>query len=128
MVDGLHAASFQRKYYDGYLAAGSIVTIEIPHYTLFTLQLSSGWPHKGGLAFVQGFENDRWIAITYVKYDGDGTAEFGGAECHEGSTTTLLQFGSGTYIYTVKCPGEATGRHNLVLTAAGVGLKYRLIY
>jgi hypothetical protein len=128
MVDGIHAGSFQRKYYDGTVPAGSSVKIEIPHYTLWTLQLSSGWPHKGGVAFVQGFENDRWIAITYVKYNGDGTFNYGGEEGHESSTTTLLQFGSGAYIYTVKCPGEDTGPHNLVLTAAGVGLKYRLIY
>jgi hypothetical protein len=128
MVDGLHSGSFQRKYYDGKLAPGSSVTIEIPHYTLFTLQLSSGWPHIGGVAFVQGFENDWYIAITFVVYNGDGTFNYGGAEGHESSTTTLLEFRSSPYIYTVKCPGEATGPHNLVLTAAGVELRYRLIY
>jgi subtilisin-like proprotein convertase family protein len=129
-VDTVHAISFQREYYDGYLAAGNSVSIEIPHYAPFTLQLASGWPDDGGVAFVQGFENDRTVAITFIAYNGNGTSQTGGAECHESSTTTLLQFGVGEFIYQVKCPGEASGAHNLVLTAqaGGVELKYRLIY
>jgi hypothetical protein len=127
-VDGKHASDFYQPVYDGYLGADDNVTITIPHYTLFTLQLSSESPEVGGVAFVQGFENDRYIGITYTKYNGDGTSGYGGAEGHESSTTTLLTFGSGSYNYTVECPGEATGNHNLVLTASGYGLKYRLIY
>jgi hypothetical protein len=127
-LDGFHAGSFPRKYYEGTLSANTTTSIDIPHYTLFTLQLSSGWPGDGGLAFILGFENDSKIGITYTKYNGDGTGAAGGAEGDEGTTTTLVQFGQGSYIYKVKCPGETNSPHNLVLTATGVELRYRLIY
>ena len=128
-VDGLHESQLALRAYNGTVPAGQSVTIEIPHWTPFTLHLASGWPHVGGVAFVQGFENDSWVAITYIAYHGDGTVTSGGAECHEASTTTLLTFGSGIYTYTVRCPGEASGPHNLVLTVAGsLELRYTLIY
>ncbi len=128
-VDGLHEGQLARRAYNGIVPSNGSVTIEIPHYTPFTLHLASGWPDFGGVAFVQGFENDRNVAITYIAYNGDGTSSYGGAECHEGDTTTLLTFGSGALIYTVRCPGEADGPHNLVLTATGVvELRYTLIY
>jgi len=126
-VDGVHAGNLARTTY-GTLSAPGSVTIEIPHWTPFTLHLGSGWPDVGGVAFVQGFENDYYVAITYIAYNGDGTSSYGGAECYEGNTTTLLTFGSGSYIYTVRCPGEASGPHNLVLTATGVELRYTLMY
>ena len=128
LVDGKDSSDFQQTVYDGYLGGGGSVTITIPDYTLFTLQLSSIAPHLGGVAFVQGFESNWYIGLTYITYNGDGTSGYGGAEGQESSTTVLLTFGSGSYSYTVECPGEATGYHNLVLTASGTGLKYRLIY
>jgi hypothetical protein len=125
-VDGYHSGNLARSSY-GTLSAGS-VSIEIPHWTPFTLHLSSGWPDYGGLALVQGFENDHYVGITWVQYNGNGTSSYGGAECYEGNTTTILTFGSGSYIYTVSCPGEVTDPHNLVLTATGVELRWSLIY
>jgi hypothetical protein len=127
-VDGYHGSQLVLRAYNGTVSAGQSITIEIPHYTPFTLHLASGWPQEGGVAFVQGFENDYYVAITYIAYNGDGTSSYGGAECYEGNTTTLLTFGSGGYIYTVRCPGEVSGPHNLVLTATGVELRYTLIY
>ena len=127
MVDGKQASAFQQTVYDGYLT-GQNVTITLPPHTLFTLQLASPSPNVGGVAFVQGVDCGRWIGITYIAYNGNGTFGYGGAEGYEGSTTTLLTFGSGSYIYTVECPGEATGDYNLVLTASGAPLLYRLIY
>jgi len=128
MVDGLHAGNLARTTYGTLYPSPGSVTIEIPHWTPFTLHLASGWPHHGGIAFVQAFENDYYVAITYIKYNGDGTSASGGAECYEGDTTTILTFGSGSYIYTVKCPGETSLPHNLVLTATGVELRYTLMY
>ena len=128
MVDGVHAGSMTQIAYDGTLLAGGSVTLKIPHYTLWTLQLSSGWPQSGGVCFVQGFENDWWIGVTYIKYNGDGTSAVGGTEGYEGDPTVLASFGNGGYSYIVRCPDEIVGDHNIVLTAAGVELKYRLIY
>jgi hypothetical protein len=127
-VDGVHAGNLARTTYGTLYPSEGSVTIEIPHWTPFTLHLGSGRPQYGGVAFVQGFENDYYVAITYIAYNGDGTSASGGAECYEGGTTTLLTFGSGGYIYTVRCPGEVSGPHNLVLTATGVELRYTLIY
>jgi hypothetical protein len=128
MVDGTHSSSFLQIRSQGIVDHGTSATIVIPPYLPWTLQLASGWPHYGGVCFVQGFENDWNIGITYIKYNGDGTSEAGGTEGHESSTATLVSFGSVSYVYSVKCPGEAVGDHNLVLTATGVELMYRLIY
>jgi hypothetical protein len=94
------------------------------------LELSCGWPHYAGLCFVHGFENDRYIGVNYIKYNGDGTSGYGGAEGYEGDNTTLLSFGYSTAVYTVKCPGETSGDHNLKLSASSgaLELKYKLIY
>ncbi len=128
-VDGVHAGNLARTTYGTLYPSGGSVTIEIPHWTPFTLHLASGWPNVGGVAFVQGFENDYYVAITYIAYNGDGPISYGGAECYEGNTTTLLTFGTGGYIYTVRCPGEISDPHNLVLTATGeVELRYSLMY
>jgi hypothetical protein len=128
MVDGMHASSFTQIRAEGTVSAGAKETLVIPHYILWTLQLASGHPQSGGVCFVQGFENDWYIGVTYVKYNGDGTSGAGGAESDEATTTTLVSFGSGPYLYSVTCPGENTGDHNIVLNAAGVELRYRLIY
>lgn len=128
MVDGVHASSFMQIRAQGIVSAGTSATLVIPNYIPWTLQLASGWPASGGVCFVQGFENDRIIAVTYIKYNGDGTSAAGGAEGSELSTTTLVSFGSSSYLYSVTCPGENTGDHNIVLNAAGVELSYRLIY
>lgn len=131
-VDGLHAGNLARTTYGTLDTPGSgsaSVTIEIPHWTPFTLHLSSGWPDDGGVAFVQGFENDYYVGVTYIAYNGDGTSSSGGAECAESGTNTLLTFGSGPYSYSVKCPGENSGAHNLVLTASGTPeLRYTIMY
>jgi hypothetical protein len=129
-VDGLHANQLALRAYDGYVPAGQSVTIEIPHYTPFTLLLTSQATSYGGLAFVQGFENSYYVAITYIAYDGfSGLRRYGGGVCYEGDNTQILSFGSGTDIYTVQCPGEAVGPHNLTLRSVGtIGLIYTLIY
>ena len=127
-VDGYHGLDLARVSYGTLYPATGSVSIEIPNWTPFTLHLSSGWPRWGGLALVQGFENDDYVAVTWVQYNGDGTSAYGGAECYEGDTTTILTFGSGSYTYTVRCPGEAGDPHNLVLTAAGVELRWSLTY
>jgi hypothetical protein len=127
-VDGMHASSFTQIRAEGTVDAGNSTTLVIPNYILWTLQLASGWPNYGGVCFVQGFENDRYIGVTYTAYNGDGTSGTGGAEGAESNSTILVSFGSSSYLYSVKCPGEATGDHNIVLTAAGVELRYRLIY
>ena len=129
MVDGQHANNCTQIRYDGTLAASGTITLVIPHYTIWTLQLSSGTAYFGGLCFVQGFENGRIITITYLKYNGDGTSAYGGAEGVESTTTTLVSFGVSPFNYSVQCSGEATGDHNIVLTAGtSAELKYRLIY
>lgn len=131
-LNGVPGSLYERAYLEGTitLIQGTSVIIEIPNWYPFTLQLGSGWPGEGGVAFVTGMENDRVIAITYIAYNGDGTSQSGGAECVESTTTTLLTFGNGNYTYQVKCPGEASGAHNLVLSAnaLGVELRYKLIY
>jgi hypothetical protein len=132
MVDGLHAGSFTQIRAEGTVTHGNSTALVIPHYVLWTLQLACGHPQTGGVCFVQGFENDRYIAVTYIKYDGDGGGgQVGGAEGYEGNTTTLVSFGSGLSIYSVKCPGESIDDHNIVLDASGsttLELRYRLIY
>ncbi len=128
MVDGVHASSFTQIRAEGTVWGGTSATLVIPHYIPWTLQLACGQPTAGGVCFVQGFENDRYIGVTYIKYNGDGSSAVGGAEGYENSTTTLVSFGSGSYLYSVTCPGESTGDHNIVLNAAGIELRYRLIY
>ena len=130
LVDGVHAGSFTQIRSQGIVSAGGSATLVIPHYIPWTLQLASGWPDYGGVCFVQGFENDRVMAVTYIKYNGNATSEVGGAEGDEATTTTLVSFGSGSYVYSVKCPGEGSGDHNIVLNASAstVELVYRLIY
>jgi len=128
MVDGYHGGNLARASYGTLYPAAGSVSIEIPHWTPFALHLASGAAVAGGLALVQGFENDYYVNITWVQYNGDGTSSYGGAECYENNTTTILTFGSGSYIYTLSCPGEITSPHNLVLTASGVELRWSLIY
>ena len=56
-VDGLHANDLKRTVYEGTLWYGETLALTIPHYTIFTLQLSSGWA-QNGMAFIQGFESE----------------------------------------------------------------------
>ncbi|MBN1667698.1 MAG: hypothetical protein JW862_11445 [Anaerolineales bacterium] len=77
LLDGVQGGFYERSYLEGTLDDGGTLTIVIPHYYPFTLQLASGWPDYGGLAFIMGFENDRDIAVTYILYNGDGTSELG---------------------------------------------------
>jgi len=129
MVDGKHAGAgnFLQVYDRGTVPSGSSKTLTIPHYFPWRLELSCGWPEAGGVCDILGFENDRIIGVTYNKYNGDGTSAVGGGEGGESSTTTLVSFGSGGYTYTVKCPGEAVGDHNIVISAAGgLELVYKL--
>jgi hypothetical protein len=128
LLDGTQGSLYERAYSEGTVVASATQVIEIPHWYPFTIQLASGWPDYGGVAFITGMENDYYIAITYVAYNGDGTSATGGAECYEGNTTLLLQFGSSSYVYRVRCPGEFSGAHNLVLEATGVELRYKVIY
>jgi len=128
MLDGYHGSAYERAYYEGTLPVSSSTMLIIPHYALWSLSLACGHPDDGGVASVTGFENDWNIAVTYTCYNGDGTWSSGGSEGAESSTDTLLTFGQGLYIYTVSCPGEQTGDHNIVLSASGVELRYKLVY
>jgi hypothetical protein len=130
LLDDVHGSNYERSYMEGTILAGSSAIIEIPHWYPFTLQLASGWPDVGGVAFITGMENDRYVAITYIAYNGNGTSITGGAECGEASNTALLQFGNGNYVYQLRCPGEADSAHNLILetTNAWVEMRYKLVY
>ena len=100
-----HAGALARITY-GTVFAGKTATIEIPNWLPFTLSLGSGWPDYGGVAFLQGMENDRYVGATYMKYNGDGTSGTGGAECGEAGTGTLLTFGS----WRLRLHGELSRR------------------
>jgi hypothetical protein len=130
LLDDVQGSSYERAYSEGTITTGNSLAIEIPHWAPFTIQLGSGWPDVGGVAFITGMENDNLIAITYMVYNGDGTSATGGAECAEANNTVLLTFGSGNYTYKVTCPGEASGAHNLILDASGsnVELRYKVIF
>lgn len=128
LLDDVQGSYYERSYMEGTVVAGNTQIIEIPNWYPFTLQLGSGWPDYGGVAFITGMENDRFIAITYVAYNGDGTSKTGGGECGESNNTVLLEFGNSSYVYQVRCPGEAAGPHNLLLVATGVELRYKLVY
>jgi hypothetical protein len=129
MLDGKHGGqgNFLQVYDYGVVSSGTSKTLTIPHYWPWRLELSCGWPHAGGLCDILGFENDWWIGVTYVKYNGDGTSAAGGVEAPENSNTILVSFGSGGLTYTVECPNEAGGDHNIVLSASGgLELFYKL--
>ena len=130
MVDGVHGASLPQIRASGVVTAGNTLTLAIPHYTIFTLQLSSGWPGTRGLVFMEGCENDGNLGVTYTKYNGDGTSAAGGSSTLCSSTNTVLQFGNGSYIYTVRCAADSGQPYHLVLVAPGSGVEllYRLIY
>jgi hypothetical protein len=130
MLDDVHGSYYERSYIEGTVMSGGTAIIEIPNWYPFTIQMASGWPDVGGVAFVTGMENDDFVAITYVAYNGDGTSITGGAECGEASNSVLLQFGSGNYVYQLRCPGESSDPHNLVLVATNswVELRYKLVY
>jgi hypothetical protein len=130
LLDGVQGSLYERATMEGTVEAGSTQIIDIPSWYPFTLQLASGWPDWGGMAMVMGFENDRFIGVTYILYNGDGTSEYGGSECWEGSDTVLVEFGNGDYTYQLKCPGEASGAHNLLLVVpyTAVEMRYKLIY
>lgn len=131
MVDGVHGGAIMQIRAQGTVAQGGSLTLVIPHYRPWTLHLSCGWPEVGGVCFVHGFENDRYIGVVYMKNNGDGTAAIAAGEGYEGSNTVLVTFGSGSFSpYQVVCPNEAGGDHNIVLKApaTGVELYYRLSY
>ncbi|MBD3368272.1 MAG: hypothetical protein GF405_08925 [Candidatus Eisenbacteria bacterium] len=130
MVDGKDLGSLHYVRESGTVWAGNTETIAVPHYTTWTLELAAGHPAQGGVCTVTGFENDRMYGVTYQAYNGDGTSTQAGAEAAEFSTDTLVTFGSGSYVFTVTCPGEDAGDHNIVLDTTGsIGeLRYRLIY
>jgi hypothetical protein len=128
-LDGLHAESFIQVREQGYLAAGSTTNIVIPHYRFFTLQLACGIAAQYGMADVSGFENDRWVTVTYTLYNGDGTSDYGGNAAWENSTNNLVTFGRSSNFFYVNMPNEASGDHNLELSAQGsYELLYRLLY
>lgn len=131
---GSAMANVRRNYYDvrGW-AAGTAYTITIPHFQLWRLELASDWPGSGGVAMVEGFENDGITAVTFTKYDGTGAGAYGGAQCGCGSTATLLVFGNGNHTYGVRCPGGCPapgGDCSLVITRAGtsVPINFKLVY
>ncbi len=131
MVDGIHGGSFPQIRASGNISGGGTATITIPHYTIFTLELASGQAYWSGLAFVEGFENDQFVALTYTKYNADGTSAAGGSGASCTTTNLVLQFGNGTYgTNTVRCAGDSSGVYpcHLVLHAAINELLYRLIY
>ncbi len=131
MVDGIHGGSFPQIRASGNISGGNAVTITIPHYTIFTLELASGQAYWAGMAFVEGFENDQYVAVTYTKYNADGTSAVGGAGGSCTTTNLVLQFGNGTYgTNTVRCAADSSGIYPCHLTLrAGIGeLLYRLIY
>lgn len=128
-LGGFTAASYPRKAFDGHLAAPGTFTITVPHFSMWTLQLSSDWG-TSGQAFVQGFENDGIAGVVYMEYDGQGvSAATGGADCNLTTTSVLLQFGISPNTYTLRCPGASTDTHQLVIVAnGGLPLHYRLVY
>ncbi|HMA99664.1 MAG TPA: hypothetical protein VKS21_01630 [Spirochaetota bacterium] len=129
-VDGRDAADLAVKTYNGQLAGGNTITLVIPHHQPWTLILGCGWPDDGGVCYVTGMENDYNIAVTYIAYTPGSGAVVDGSHSHEGTTAILAAFGTGSYTYYVKCPGETSGDHNILLDAASatVELKYKLIY
>ena len=129
-LDGYSVGVFRIVRDQGTLWANNAYVMVIPHYTSWTLELASGQPMSGGVCTVTGFENDYTIGVVYSAYNGDGTTAFSGGEATESSTSTLVTFGSGSSIYTVECPGEALGDHNIILRAPSGAheLTYRLIY
>ncbi len=129
-LGGYSAGSFRIVRDQGTVWAGDTYIIVIPHYTSWTLELASGDPVAGGVCTVTGFENDYQISVVYSAYNGDGTTTFSGGEGAESSSATLVTFGSGSSVYTVECPDESLGDHNLILRAPAGSeeLRYSLIY
>lgn len=131
MVDGVHGGNIPQVHASGVVANGQTVTLTIPHYTIFTLQLSSGWA-TGGIAVLQGFENDSKLGVTYTKYNGDGTSAAGGSTTDTTTANTVMQFGNSGVptSYTVRCASDTFNVYpgHLELSATGVELLYRLVY
>jgi hypothetical protein len=124
-------ANVRRNYYDVRAGSSTVYTITIPHFQLWRLELASDWPGTGGIAVMEGFENDGRTAVTFTKYDGaSGASAYGGAQCHCSSTATLLVFGSGANTYGVRCPGSCPGPdYSLVITRSGsLPDNYKLVY
>jgi hypothetical protein len=112
----------------GYAAA---YTITIPHFQLFRLELACDHPGAGGLAMLEGFENDGRTAVTFTKYDGSSaTSGYGGAQCLCDTTNALLVFGSGSDTYGVRCAPCGGGiPYSLVITRSGsLAVNFKLIY
>lgn len=128
LLDGLHAGAFARIQAGGLIPSGTNVVIYPPHFIPFTLQIGCEWPHEGGVASLFGFENSNHISVTFQAYHGDGTSTNGGTEAQYGTAATLLNFGSGSCQYSLRCRG--TGLTGLELSTAGstLGAYYRLIY
>lgn len=128
LLDGLHAGAFARIQAGGLIPSGTNVVIYPPHFIPFTLQIGCEWPHEGGVASLFGFENSNFISVTFQAYHGDGTSTNGGAEAQYGTAATLLNFGSGSCQYSLRCRGP--GLTGLELSTAGstLGAYYRLIY
>jgi hypothetical protein len=131
MVDGIHGAGLMQLRASGLISGGNALTITIPHYTIFTLELASGQADWGGMAFVEGFENDQYATLFYMKFNADGTSAVSGGSGNCQSTNLLLQFGNSTYgTNTVRCAADAGGVYpcHLNLRAGTYELLYRLIY
>ena len=130
IADSLEGHWFMEVANDSTVFAGHSYKIEIPHFRPWTLELWSEWPHYSGVCVIHGCENQWQIAVTSQKYNGDGTSGVAGAEGTESSSSILAFFGESPAMYYVKCPGEATGEHNIILDAASsnLDLYYRLTY
>jgi hypothetical protein len=128
-------ANVRRNYYDVRAGNATAYTITIPHFQLWRLELASDWPYSGGVAAMEGFENDGYTGVTFTKYDGEeGTSGSGGAQCRCNTTATLLVFGSGYDTYGVRCPGICPAypsvNYTLVITRApnAVPVNFKLVY
>ena len=130
-LDNVDSSSMHYIRASGVIVAGQETTVVIPHWTPFQIEIASGWPDSYGLAHIIGFENDDDVGVASIEYNGNATSEATGSECAESSTDTIVDFGpnanNGGYI---KCPGEETGDHNLVIGAKAdsVEIVYRVIY
>ncbi len=87
---------------------------------------------NGGIAALEGFENDGITAVPFTKYDGTGAGAYGAAKCSCGSGSTLLVIGSGSNTYGVSCPGPGNcsgPTYSLVITHSGsLPVNFKLEY
>jgi hypothetical protein len=118
MVDGQDGPFPHVGYYYIALGGGS-VTIPIPHYAMFQINLGEAASVPDNVGWMTGVENDWWVA--WDRIDGAGVVAAGTCSLWDGTTILTLNPN-----ISLKCPGN--GHNELLLTSVFEEVRVMIIW